>query len=80
MNGNKFLITLLAMFVMTFAACNDDDDEPIGGDGNDGSTVIEELYCKLLNNQSVNKDGGRFFWAVEANRKWTLDGEALPEW
>lgn len=80
MNRNRFLITLLAVFAMVCAACNDDDDEKIGEGDNGGSTVVEELYCELLNNQDVNKDGGKFFWAVEASEKWTLDGEELPEW
>lgn len=78
MNRDRFLVALSFMFAMLFAAC-DDDNEKIGGDNND-PTVIEKLYCKLLNNQDVNKDGGKFFWAVEANGNWTLDGEALPDW
>lgn len=81
MNRNRFWLILLTMFVMVFAACNDEDENAIIDEGgNGGSAVDDELYCKLLNNQDVNKAGGKFFWAVEANRKWTLDEELLPDW
>lgn len=71
MKMHRFWKILVLAFVFAFIGCNDDDETTTSGPGT--TPGQDELTCKLLNNQPVNRLGGTFSWAVEASEDWYLD-------
>lgn len=77
MNRYEIIILLSLVFSFFWAGCN--DDEKGYGEGPDTPGDVKATL-RMLNNQAINRFGGRFYWAVKADAAWELDEMEIPEW